>query len=146
MYDGAFPESVHFMDLRLRKSHLNVSSWLLIHIYEQTQPESFWRQEITCIFHRRIVKSMFYSFHQIHVTQNSESNHPVNVKRNYMLRSYQSLSHTRICQHLMEPECSVLCSQEPSNGPYFEPDESKSISSHPISLRSILVLSSDLRS
>jgi hypothetical protein len=79
MHDGTFPESVHFMDLRQRKSHGNVSSLLLIYIYEQPQLESFWRQEITCIFSRRIMASMIYSFHQIPFTQNSESNHPAYV-------------------------------------------------------------------
>jgi hypothetical protein len=43
----------------------------------------------------------------------------------------------------MEPEGSVLCSQDPSIGPYHEPDQS--IPPHPISLRSILILSSYLR-
>jgi hypothetical protein len=35
----------------------------------------------------------------------------------------------------MEPEGSLLCSQEPSTGPYSEPDQS-----HPVSPRSILIL------
>jgi hypothetical protein len=43
----------------------------------------------------------------------------------------------------METEGSLACSQEPSTGPYPEPDHS--IPPHPISLRSILILSSDLR-
>jgi hypothetical protein len=38
----------------------------------------------------------------------------------------------------MEPEGSLPCSQEPSIGPYPEPDQSNP--SHPISLRFILLL------
>jgi hypothetical protein len=43
----------------------------------------------------------------------------------------------------MEPEGSLPCSQEPSTVPYLEPDQSNLY--HPISLRSILILSTHLR-
>jgi hypothetical protein len=43
----------------------------------------------------------------------------------------------------MEPEGSLPCSQEPSTGPYPEPDQSNP--AHPISLRSILLLTTRLR-
>jgi hypothetical protein len=36
----------------------------------------------------------------------------------------QSLTYSRIFQHFTELEVSLLCSQEPSSGPYHEPDES----------------------
>jgi hypothetical protein len=49
---------------------------------------------------------------------------------------------SRTSQHFMEPEGSLLCSQEPSTGPCPEPD--KSNPSHYISLRSILILSAHL--
>jgi hypothetical protein len=53
------------------------------------------------------------------------------------LRSCQLCSHSRTSQHFMEPEGSLPCSQNPSTGPYSEPDRSNP--SHFISLRSILI-------
>jgi hypothetical protein len=46
-------------------------------------------------------------------------------------------------QHVMEPQGSLTCSQEPSTGLYPEPYQSTP--SHPISVRSILILSTHLR-
>jgi hypothetical protein len=40
------------------------------------------------------------------------------------LRSHQLLSYSRISQHFMEPEGSLLCSQEPSTGPCPKPEKS----------------------
>jgi hypothetical protein len=40
------------------------------------------------------------------------------------LRSCQLCSHSRTSQHFKEPEGSSPCSQEPSTGPYPEPDRS----------------------
>jgi hypothetical protein len=53
--------------------------------------------------------------------------------------SRQSLSYSRTSQHFMESEGSLPCSQEPSTGPYPEPDQSSPYR------RSILTLSSHLR-
>jgi hypothetical protein len=47
-----------------------------------------------------------------------------------ILRSCQLCSYLRTSQHFMEPEGSLQCSQEPSNGPYSEPDQSNPY--HPI--------------
>jgi hypothetical protein len=46
------------------------------------------------------------------------------------LKSCQLCSYSRNSQHFMEPEGSLLCSQEPSTGPYPEPDQSNPY--HPI--------------
>jgi hypothetical protein len=40
------------------------------------------------------------------------------------MRSRQLCSHSRNSQHFMEPEGSLACSEEPSIGPYPEPDQS----------------------
>jgi hypothetical protein len=44
--------------------------------------------------------------------------------------------------HRLEPEGSIPCSQEPPTGPYPKPYQSNP--SHPISLRSIIILSNHL--
>jgi hypothetical protein len=59
------------------------------------------------------------------------------------LRRRQLCSPSRTPQHFMEPEDSIPCSQDDSNGRYPEPYQSNPI--HPISLRSILILSTHLR-
>jgi hypothetical protein len=46
-------------------------------------------------------------------------------------------------QHFMELQGSLSCSQEPSTGPYHQSDQSTP--PHPISLKSILILSTHLR-
>jgi hypothetical protein len=46
------------------------------------------------------------------------------------LRSFQLCSYSRTSKHFMEPEDSLPCSQEPSTGPYPEPDQSNPY--HPI--------------
>jgi hypothetical protein len=62
----------------------------------------------------------------------------------YILRSCQSLSHSRIYQYFMKPEGSLPCSQEPCTGPHPEPDQF--IHTIPSYLcRSILILSIHLR-
>jgi hypothetical protein len=61
------------------------------------------------------------------------------------LRSRQLCSHSGTSQHFIEPEGSLPCSQQPSTGPYPESDQSSPIPPHPMSLRSILILSTHLR-
>jgi hypothetical protein len=47
-------------------------------------------------------------------------------------------------QHFMEPECSLLVSQEPTTGPYPDPDKSSRYHAILSLLRSILILSTHL--
>jgi hypothetical protein len=54
------------------------------------------------------------------------------------------LGHAIVFQHSMEPEGSMLNSQELSTCSYPEPDQSNP-PSHPTSPRSILILSTHLR-
>jgi hypothetical protein len=61
------------------------------------------------------------------------------------LRSRQLCSHSKTSQHFMKPEGPLPCSQKPSTGPYPGARLILSIPSHPISLRSILILSTHLR-
>jgi hypothetical protein len=42
----------------------------------------------------------------------------------YFVRSLQLLSYSRVSQPFMDPDGSLLCSQEPFTGPYPKPDES----------------------
>jgi hypothetical protein len=56
------------------------------------------------------------------------------------LRRCQLCSHSRSSEHFMEPEVSLPWSHEPSTGPYPEPEQSIPSRSHPISLRSTLIL------
>jgi hypothetical protein len=67
----------------------------------------------------------------------------ITLRAEPFFRSRQLSSYSRTSQHFMEPEGTLLCSQEPSTDPYPEPDQSNP--SHPISLRSILILSTYLR-
>jgi hypothetical protein len=60
-------------------------------------------------------------------------------------RICQLCRYSRTSQHFMELEGSLPCSQQPSTGPYPKPDRSKSKPSHPIPLRTILILSTHLR-
>jgi hypothetical protein len=63
------------------------------------------------------------------------------TKTEPFLRSCHFCSYSRNSQHFMEPEGSFPCSQEPSTGPYPEPDQS--YPHNPIQ-RSILILSTHL--
>jgi hypothetical protein len=97
-----------------------------------------------------------------------KANHSLNYGAEPFLRSCQLCSYSGTSQHFMEPEVSFPCSQEPSIGPYSEPDQSSPykpgyrdklftemdqlviktdtivmlhLVSHPISMRFILILS-----
>jgi hypothetical protein len=53
----------------------------------------------------------------------SKCNHSL-MEMSPFLRRRQLCSYSRTSQHFMEPEGSLSCSQEPSSGPYTEPDQS----------------------
>jgi hypothetical protein len=60
----------------------------------------------------------------------SENCHLLTHGAEPFLRSCQLCCYSRTSQHSMEPEDSLPCSQEPSTGPYSEPDQSNPY--HPI--------------
>ena len=60
------------------------------------------------------------------------------------LRTWKFLRQSRKSPHFMEPECTLLCSHEPTTCSYPKPDQS-STRPHPICWRYILILSSNLR-
>jgi hypothetical protein len=64
-------------------------------------------------------------------------------RNSVLLRSRHLCSYLRTSQHFKELEGSLPCLQEPSTGPYPEPDRSSPY--HTISLRSVWILSTHLR-
>jgi hypothetical protein len=73
-----------------------------------------------------------------------EQTQPLTHGAESFLRSRQLCSYSRISQRFIEPENSSPCSQEPSTGPYPEPDPSSPYHSS-LSLRSLLIISIHLR-
>jgi hypothetical protein len=110
------------------------------------------RSSSLCIFHPSVTVSVFgpdvlvitdtvqCSFFLTKKEQNSLS---LTHGAEPFLRSCQLCSHSRTSHRFMEPEGSLPRPQEPSTGPCAEPDRSNPY--HPISLRSILILSTRLR-
>jgi hypothetical protein len=60
------------------------------------------------------------------------------------LRSSQLCTYSRTSQHFMEPVGSLPCSQEPSTGPYPEPDQFNPSQPLSLSLRPILYFQTHL--
>jgi hypothetical protein len=76
-------------------------------------------------------------------------NNPITLKHKCMQYTSKQILVTQLVKKLstfLEPEGSSPYLQEPGVGPYREPYASSSQISRPISLRSILILSSSLRS
>jgi hypothetical protein len=91
-----------------------------------------WLRHLCCSFGFFFLKHLFVMYYEflycVHVLY-------VYIQRlthgaEPFLRSRQLCSHSKTSQDFMEPEGSLLCSQEPSTGPYPEPDQSNP--SHPI--------------
>jgi hypothetical protein len=106
----------------------NVRGYVLIEKYYHYPPLMSWSSRSVWYFatKKKCVDSSGFHNYILHKSYNFYYSYLLT----YFLTSCQLCSHSATYQHFKEPEISSLCSQEPSTGPYPEPDWSSPY--HPI--------------
>jgi hypothetical protein len=113
-----------------RLQYLLISHCQIYVSTSETPQRKFTLKTVTIMFAEILKNLQHYMWYVPKTWSNTLYNHSLNHGAEPSLRSRQLCSYSKTSQHLMEPEDSLPCSQEPSTGPNPQPDQSKQY--HPI--------------